>query len=62
MQPGGTRQTILVAAAIAASAVLAAWWWSATRVDAEPRQRAATRASSLNTVSDRAQASPCANV
>ena len=57
MQPGGTRQTILVAAAIAASAVLAVWW-SATRVDAEPRQRAAVRASSLNTASARAPASP----
>ena len=58
MQPGGTRQAILVATALAAGAVLAAWWWSARRVDAEPRQRAAVRASNLNTVSDRAQASP----
>jgi len=34
MQPGGPRQTILVATALAASAVLAAWWWSAQQRDA----------------------------
>lgn len=37
MQPGGTRQAVLVATALVASAVLAAWWWSPARQPAAPK-------------------------
>ena len=50
MQPGGTRQTILVAAAIAASVVLAAWWWSSSSAQRSDAANASAKAKRVEVV------------